>query len=85
MKGLQQVRNNVIHAVLFWNDSAQHFHLRSKSRTYTKEQIFEAEELTNYAGHAVLHLRYALRKDDYDLGEIPAPLPEPAPEFLTGR
>src|SRR5450759_2479560 len=83
MKGIQSVRNNVVHAVLFWTDSAQQFHLRSKLRTYSKDQIFQTEELTNYAAHAVLNLRYVLGKQDHDPDEIPPPLPErpEIPEF----
>jgi hypothetical protein len=84
MKGIRSVRNNVIHAVLFWAGSTQQFHLRSKLRTYSKDQIFQAEELTNYAAHAVLNLRHALGKRDFDPDEIPPPLPErpEIPEFL---
>ena len=84
MRGIQSVRNNVIHALLMWSDGEQHFHLRSKLRTYSKDQIFQTEELTNYAAHAVLNLRYALGKQDHGPDEVPPPLPErpEIPEFL---
>jgi len=43
MGGIRAIRNNVIHAVLI--DEA--FAMRKNERTFTKEQIFETEELTN--------------------------------------
>ena len=52
MKGLQLVRNNVIHA--FVRDDLKDgftFHLRSKDRVLSREEVFSSEELTNYAGH----------------------------------
>jgi hypothetical protein len=61
MKGIQYVRNSVAHAVVIEDTKEGHvFHLRSKDRTLTKAEIFSIEELTNYAAHAVLSLRYAL-------------------------
>jgi hypothetical protein len=47
MKAIQAIRNTVIHAVIMGDE----LELRSKERRYTKAQIFEIEELTNYAGH----------------------------------
>jgi hypothetical protein len=75
MKGLQAVRNNVIHAVLMYADGtdAPIFELRSRSRGYTKAQVFETEELTNYAAHAALVLRHEL--GDKDPAGAPGPLP----------
>jgi hypothetical protein len=79
MEGIKAVRNNVIHAVLIEHA----FTLRSKERTFTKEQIFEIEELTNYAGVLALTLRHEIgeRDPDYD---PPDPLPDrpSVPEFL---
>ena len=68
MKGIQLVRNNVIHAIVGEDeDGGQVFHLRSKQRSLTKAQVFGAEELTNYAAHLVVTLRYALGvKNDPD-------------------
>jgi len=82
MKGIQAVRNNVIHAVIMDGQADQIFELRSKRRGFTKTEIFEAEELTNYAGHASLVLRYEL--GDKDPAGAPPPLPgrPPIPEFL---
>src|SRR5215213_156232 len=85
MPGVQYVRNNVIHAIIIPDDvGGEHlFHLRSKGRSLTKTEVFSAEELTNYAGHAVIALRLALGgKDDpagmnYTLPETPE-----IPEFL---
>jgi hypothetical protein len=50
MKGIQQVRNNVIHAVIMGGKMDPIFEMRSKQRSFTKTDIFETEELTNYAG-----------------------------------
>jgi hypothetical protein len=61
------------------------FHLRSKKRTLTKAQIFSAEELTNYAAHAVYSLRYALGSKELSPGERYALPDRPEiPEFLRG-
>jgi hypothetical protein len=82
MKGIQMVRNNVIHAVIMDGKTDQLFESRSKQRSLTKTQIFETEELTNYAGHAALLLRNELGDKD----PIGAPPPLPArpsiPQFL---
>jgi hypothetical protein len=64
MKGIQMVRNNVIHAVIMDGKTDQLFESRSKQRSLTKTQIFETEELTNYAGHAALLLRSELGDKD---------------------
>jgi len=61
MRGLQLVRNNVIHA--FVREDTQDgvtFHLRSKDRVLTRGQVFSSKELTNYAGHLALALRLAI-------------------------
>jgi hypothetical protein len=61
MKGIQFVRNNVIHAFVSEDTKGGHlFHLTSKDRTLTKAEIFSAEDITNYAGHLALALRLAL-------------------------
>jgi hypothetical protein len=74
MKGLSPVRNNVAHAVMKDDATAdQIFESRRTTRRYTKAQIFETEELTNYAAHAALVLRDELGEKD-PLG-APGPLP----------
>jgi hypothetical protein len=82
MRGLQLVRNNVIHA--FVRDDLRDgftFHLRSKDRVLTREEVFSSEELTNYAGHLALALRFALGLGgpprSYTLPDRPA-----IPDFL---
>jgi hypothetical protein len=74
MGGLRQVRNNVAHAVLMHDGTAyQIFESRKTLRTFTKAQILETEELTNYAAHAALVLRDEL--GDKDPAGAPGPLP----------
>jgi hypothetical protein len=82
MKGIQFVRNSVIHSIVIDDTTDGHiFHLRSKDRVVTKAQVFSAEELTNYAGHCVLALRFAIGGPNlgntYTMPERP-----PIPEFL---
>jgi hypothetical protein len=84
MPAIQYVRNNVIHA--FVTEGEHEFRLHSKQRTLTKAEVFSAEELTNYAAHVTLALRWALGfKSDpsghsYTLPERPA-----IPEFLQSK
>lgn len=83
MRALQYVRNSVIHSIVIEETSGDHlFHLRSKRRSLTKQQVFSTEELTNYAAHVVIFLRYALGGKTI-VGE-PTPLPDrpDIPEFL---
>jgi hypothetical protein len=84
MKGIQFVRNGVVHAILLDDETEGHvFHLRSKERNLTKAEVFATEELTNYAGHAVKSLRYALGLKGSD-PSTRHPLPDrpDVPEFL---
>jgi hypothetical protein len=61
MKGVQYVRNSVVHSIVIEDEAEGHvFHLRSKMRTLTKAEIFSAEELTNYAAHLAQAFRYGL-------------------------
>jgi hypothetical protein len=74
MQGLRQVRNNVAHAVLMADGTAdQIFESRKTRRVFTKAQIFATEEITNYAAHAALVLRDEL--GDKDPAGAPGPLP----------
>lgn len=79
MQGIRVVRNNVIHAVLIGGA----FEQRSKKHRFTKDQIFETEELTNYAGILALTLRHELGEPD-PAYHPPDPLPArpSVPEFL---
>jgi hypothetical protein len=49
------------------------FESRKTRRGFTRAQIFETEELTNYAAHAALVLRHEL--GDRDPANPPDPLP----------
>lgn len=83
MRGIQYVRNNVIHAIVINHpDHGQLFHLRSKGRSLRKAQIFSCEELTNYAAHAALSLRYALGLKGSPGERFPLPDRPEIPEVL---
>lgn len=83
MKGIQYVRNNVIHAILLEDENEGHvFHLRSKDRSLTKVEIFSSEELTNYAAHLTLTLRYALGLKGLIIREYASPDRPEIPAFL---
>ena len=61
MPAMQLVRNHVAHAVLIHDPTGElQFHLSSKDRTLTKKQIFDSEELSNYACHVAMSLRFSL-------------------------
>jgi len=83
MRGIQYVRNNVIHAIVESTDDAGHnFRLHSKNRDLSKQEIFSTEDLTNYAAHVVFALRFSLGFTDGST--IPYTLPDrpEIPEFL---
>ena len=84
VKGIQYVRNSVIHGIVIEDTKDGHlFHLKSKDRTVTKDQVFSTEDLTNYASHCALALRLSLGIDGYGPGtryELPD-RPE-IPKFL---
>jgi len=61
MPAIQFVRNNVVHALVTEDPIGEHrFILRSKGRSLTKAEIFSTEDLTNYAAHVTVALRYGL-------------------------
>ena len=82
LKGIQYVRNNVVHAIIEGGKGGHSFHLRSKNRTLSKAEIFSSEEITNYAAHVVIALRYGLGlKHGSSPGSTLPDRPE-IPEFL---
>jgi hypothetical protein len=84
LKGIQYVRNNVVHSIVGEDETDGHvFHLRSKKRSLTKAEVFGSEEITNYAGHLVIALRYGLGfKDGLPPTEYTLPDRPAIPEFL---
>lgn len=79
MRQIQIVRNNIIHAIMIEDDKeGAVFHRRSAKRTMTKKQVFDTEELTNYAAHAAFSLLYALRGKYHPLPDKPD-----VPDYLT--
>ncbi len=83
MKALQIVRSSIAHGVIADPDDANiSFYLRSAGRTLTLQQIFSTEELTNYAAHAAVSLRYALGIKEGPDAWHALPDRPPIPEFL---
>jgi hypothetical protein len=83
MPAIQLVRNNVAHAVLIHDTKdGVLFHLSSKDRTLTKKQIFESEELTNYACHVAMSLRFSLPAMSESGWHKPLPERPAIPDYL---
>lgn len=61
LPGLQAVRNGGIHGVII-NDTKEGplFHLRSKDRTFSKQELFGCDEFTNYCARVAYCVRSAL-------------------------
>jgi len=83
MEVLKQIRNTVIHAVML-DDArgAAVLELRSKKRSFAKAQVFDSEELTNYAAHAAIIMRHELGEKDPDFTPPPLPARPLIPESL---
>ncbi len=83
MRGIQYVRNTLVHAIVEPTDDASHnFRLHSKNRELSKQQIFSIDGLTNYAAHVVYALQFSLGFKDGST--LPYTLPDrpEIPEFL---
>jgi hypothetical protein len=76
IKAIQYVRNSAIHS--FLAKGGTEFHLRSKNRILKKEQIFQAEELTNYGCWLAFCLFMNLKG-----GRATLPSRPPVPDFLS--
>src|SRR5690606_4562100 len=78
------VRYYGIHAILVdYPSNGRLFDLRSKHRTLTIAQVFEIEELTNYASHCAMSLRYALGPKAGPVERHPLPDKPAIPDFLN--
>jgi hypothetical protein len=82
LRGIQYVRNNVVHAIVESGEDDHNFYLRSKNRTLTKTQIFSVEDITNYAAHVVFALRFSLGFADGSSLDYTLPDRPEIPEFL---
>jgi hypothetical protein len=82
LKGIQYVRNNVIHAIVELGEDGHTFHLRSKNRSLTKEQVFSIDDITNYTAHVVMALRFSLGFKDGSVLDYTLPDRPEIPEFL---
>ena len=61
LPALQAVKNQVIHGVIIPDvTEGPIFHLRSKDRTFTKDDLFACEEFTNYCARVAYCLRMSL-------------------------
>jgi hypothetical protein len=82
-RGIQYVRNNVIHAVVETAARGEsNFYLHSKDRSLPKQQVFSIEEITNYAAHVVWALRLSLGFTDGSTLDYALPYRPDIPEFL---
>jgi hypothetical protein len=61
IKGMQYLRNTTLHGIVMNpNENDAFFHLRSKSRIMSKEELFSCEELINYATQVTQAFRISL-------------------------
>ena len=74
MSGVRAVRDAVTHGTIMSQGDDVFFDHRSKRRKFTRQDVLETEELTNYAAHAALLLRHDLGDKDPDYK--PGPLPQ---------
>jgi len=82
---IQLVRNNVLHAFVDIGEDGGHtFFNRATGRKLTKADIFSIEEITNYAAHAALSLRYAIGLNVDPTLRHPLPDRPALPAFLSG-
>jgi hypothetical protein len=82
MSGVRAVRDAVTHGTIMSEGNDVMFDHRSKNRKFTRQDVLETEEMTNYAAHAAVLLRDALGDKDPD--NKPGPLPQrpPVPKCL---
>jgi hypothetical protein len=83
-KKVQQIRNLLIHAIVDDTTSPGevYFHLRSKKKSWHKNDVFSAEELTNFAAHAAQSFRFALGLKGPSGERHPLPSRPQLPPFL---
>jgi hypothetical protein len=86
MGAIRFVRNSVVHSIVIDDLKEGHvFHLRSKQRNLTIDEILSCEEITNYAAHAAISLRYALGIKGEPGERHPLPSRPPVPAFLQSK
>ena len=83
IKAMQFLRNTVLHGIVVslgeGNDAF--FHLRSKGRNLTREELFSCEDVINYTAHVALAFRLSLgQKDEASTYALPGR--PPIPDFL---
>ncbi|QHP69442.1 hypothetical protein EI171_20425 [Bradyrhizobium sp. LCT2] len=82
---IQYVRNTVLHGIVIdlFQDEEPFFHLRSKGRDLTIQELFGWEDLINYTAHVSQAFRFSLGEKDDVLGHSYAlPARPSVPEFL---
>jgi hypothetical protein len=84
IKAMQYIRNTALHGVVmsFGDSDETYFHLRSKLRNLTREQLFSCEELINYTAHVTQAFRLSLGDMDSPGHSYALPDRPPIPKFL---
>lgn len=81
---IQQIRNIIVHGIIIDDDNlGPLLHLRSKKKSITMDQALSVEELTNYAAHVVMSLRYAVGLKGEPGERHPLPDKPELPKFLN--
>jgi hypothetical protein len=85
IRAMQYLRTSTLHGIVvdLGGDAEPYFHLRSKNRDVTKQQLFGCEDLINYTAHVTLAFRLTLgEKHDPWARTYALPDRPPIPEFL---
>jgi hypothetical protein len=82
MSGVRVVRDAVTHGTIMTQGSDVTFEHRSRGRKFTRGDVLETEEMTNYAAHAAVILRHELGDIDPDYTPGPLPRRPPIPKCL---
>jgi hypothetical protein len=82
IRAMQFLRTTVLHGIA--DSQTGDFLLRSKLRRVGKDELFQCEDLINYAAHVTLAFRFALGDAGKAWPPVPYALPDrpPIPDFL---
>lgn len=81
---MQYIRNTVLHGIVvsFTNEDNAYFHLRSKLRNLTKDELFSCDDLINYTAHVTQAFRVSFGDKEYPGHTYALPDRPPIPSFL---